>query len=75
MSYREEYVDWLRCENQALYDALAKQEKENEELRKKIRKYERQEELFKEVETLKEKADSFDRLSEYFNECWGIFNA
>ena len=71
MAYLEEYVDWLKYENQALYD----KEKEIEDLRKKIMKYERQEELLKEVETLKEKADSFDRLSEYFNECWGIFNA
>lgn len=75
MPYLEEYVLWLKDENQALYDELAKREKEIENLRKKIRKYERQEELLKEVETLKEKADSFDRLSEYFNECWGIFNA
>lgn len=75
MPYLEEYVDWLRCENQALYDELAKREKEIENLRKKVMKYERQEELFEEMETLKRKADSYDRLLEYFNEARGIFYA
>lgn len=75
MSYLEEYVDWLKEENQALYDELAKREKEIENLRKKIRKYERQEELLDEVETLREKADSYDRLLEYFDEARGIFYA
>lgn len=75
MSYLEEYVDWLKDENQALYDVLAKQEKEIENLKKKIREYEYKEDLLNEAESLKRKADSFDRLLEYFNEWQGIYDA
>lgn len=75
MPYKEEYVDWLRGENQALYDALAKQEKENEKLRKKIREYQYQEKLLNEVELLKRKADFFDLLLAYFDEWRGILDA
>lgn len=75
MSYLEEYVDWLKDENQALYDALAKQEKENKNLKKKIREYEYREELLNEAEMLKRKADYFDLLLAYFDEWRGIIDA
>ena len=52
MSYLEEYVDWLRGENQALYDELARQEREIKDLKKKIETYERQEKALEKAEQL-----------------------
>lgn len=52
MPYLEEYVDWLRGENQALYDELAKQEKEIKDLKKKIETYKRQEIALEKAEQL-----------------------
>lgn len=75
MRYLEEYVNWLKDENQALYDELGKREREIENLRKRIREYEIQEEALKEAESLKAKAESYDRLLGYFNEWHGIYDA
>lgn len=67
MEYLEEYVNWLKDENQALYDELANKDKEIENLRKKIKKYERQEKLLNEAESLKKKANYYDQLLEHIS--------